>query len=191
MKTAYVSPATFDASGTDTANTAVLAYSPAGCATAWAPGTNYTIGGTYSQGGICYYVTKAYTSGSSFGATDTGNTNASYVSGTPTSRTIYTKHATNNTLVDFTLANLGTTEQTYFSRPYINALSQFCSPAGGTCLSDANKNAAAGQTLIDYLRGDRTYELTYYRERKHVLGDIVSSEARYVKTPLFSYNDVN
>ncbi|MBK7472044.1 MAG: hypothetical protein IPI73_16990 [Betaproteobacteria bacterium] len=42
---------------------------------------------------------------------------------------------------------------------------------------------------MNFLRGDRTNEGTFYRQRTHVLGDIVSSEARYVKAPVFNYGD--
>ena len=66
-------------------------------------------------------------------------------------------------------------------------LSQFCT--SGICLTSAEQTNAAGAPLVNYLRGDRTNEGTFFRARKHVLGDIVSSEARYVKAPQFSYSD--
>lgn len=200
VTTDYVSGTTYGS--TDTSNSAVVADTPSACgATAWAANTNYAVGDIYSNAGSCYYVITAYKSGSAFGTTDTQNTNASYVSGTPTSRTIYT--AGSSGLVSFLWSNLSTAQQAYFGTtaltyvagPPSTGLSQFCS-SGASCLSSTAKNnttvatgGAAGEALINYLRGDRTNEGTFYRERKHVLGDIVSSEARYVKAPLFNYTD--
>ena len=52
-----------------------------------------------------------------------------------------------------------------------------------------------GATLVDFLRGQRTNEgsaedtAKYFRLRSHVLGDIVNSEAVYVKSPVFDYVD--
>ena len=200
VTTDYVSDTSFGT--TDTTNTAVVADTPASCsATAWAANTNYAAGSIYSNSSICYYVITAYKSGSTFGSTDTQNTNASYVSGTPTSRTIYTKGSSG--LISFLWGNLSTAQQAYFGTSaltYVSGspstgLSQFCT-TGTSCLSTTAQNnttvasgGAAGEALINYLRGDRTNEGTFYRERKHVLGDIVASEARYVKVPLFNYTD--
>jgi len=118
-----------------------------------------------------------------------------------TSRTIYTRDATNTTtgLRPFLWANLTATEQAYFSTPYISStasppLSQFCA-SGSTCLISATQTAASGSALLSFIRGDRTNEgdvsdLTkYFRKRASVLGDIVNAEAVYVKTPTFSYGD--
>jgi type IV pilus assembly protein PilY1 len=104
----------------------------------------------------------------------------------------------------FDWTNLGSAGLTsYFTAPYITyvsattGLSQFCSSGSG-CLSAAAQSnntiatgGAAGEALVNFLRGDRTNEGSYYRQRIHVLGDIVSSEARYVQAPLFNYNDTN
>ncbi len=118
---------------------------------------------------------------------------------TPSTRAIYTN--VSGTLTAFLWGNLTSTQQAYFKAPYLtytsstSGLSQFCS-AGGTCLSStaqsnttAATGGAAGENLVNFLRGDRTNETTFYRVRTHVLGDIVSSEARYVKTPMFNYSD--
>lgn len=111
-----------------------------------------------------------------------------------TSRTIYTYDpAGTNRLKLFTWATLGT-DQSWFNAAAISSLSQFCA-SGVTCLGAAEKAAAAGQNLVNFLGGDRSNEGSstdtskYYRARNHVLGDIVSAEAVYVKTPLFSYTD--
>lgn len=87
-------------------------------------------------------------------------------------------------------------EKGCFSSTYIDStLSQFCG-FGPTCLSGPQKVLASGENLLNFLRGDRTYEQTnldpasrYYRERKHVLGDIISAEAVYVGKYLFDYQD--
>ena len=203
--TGYVSGTTYNDGNKETTNTALVSDAPANCSTAWAPATAYTAGSIYSYGGVCRYVTNAYTSGTSFGLTDSANSNAAYVAGTPTSRTIYTKDSSGR--IPFEWTSLNSTQQSYFTKPHIAydesvtppvGLSQFCSPAGGTCLSSAEQNnvtvatsGAAGEALVNFLRGERTNELTFYRQRKHVLGDIVSSEARYVSASLFNYNDAN
>lgn len=111
-----------------------------------------------------------------------------------TSRVIYTYDpAGTNKLKLFTWSTLSS-DQSWFNAAAIATLSQFCS-SGATCLSATDKAAAAGQNLVNFLRGDRTNEgpstdiSKYYRQRSHVLGDIVSSEAVYVKAPQFNYTD--
>jgi len=208
VTTDYVAGSTFGTLDTD--NSAVVSYLPSSCSTAWVAGTNYAVGNIFSQGGTCYYVIKDYAAGAIFGTADTANTNAAYVAGTPTSRTIYTKGSSG--LTNFVWSgttpgvdSLTTAQQAYFKTPYISyvagppetGLSQFCTPYGVTpCLSNTAQTnttvatgGAAGEALVNFLRGDRTNEGTLFRARKHVLGDIVSSEARYVKTPLFEYTD--
>lgn len=86
----------------------------------------------------------------------------------------------------------------YFQTPHIstgaNALSQFCN-LGPTCLTAAARAGAQGTALVDFLRGDRTHEgpdldtSKYFRQRTYLLGDIVNSEAVYVRQAPFSYND--
>jgi type IV pilus assembly protein PilY1 len=114
---------------------------------------------------------------------------------TYTDRTIYTyDSATANKLKAFTYAGLTSTEQAYFNTPNIAGLTQFCS-VGTTCLSSTAQSAAAGTNLVNFLRGQRTNEgvasdtSKYYRQRNHLLGDIVTAEAVYVKKSLFQYLD--
>ena len=89
---------------------------------------------------------------------------------------------------------LSATEQAFFTAPAINSLTQFCT-VGVTCLSAASKVDAAGANLVAFLRGVRTFEgadtdaSKYYNQRVHVLGDIVNSEAVYVKAPPYTYVD--
>jgi type IV pilus assembly protein PilY1 len=100
------------------------------CLANWAASTPYVAGNEYRNGTTWYHVNTAYTSGLTFGATDT--TNSSVVTG------------------------------------------------------------VAGANLVNFIRGDRTYEGAstdtdlgkYYRQRNHVMGDIVSSESNYVKGAL-------
>lgn len=178
------------------------------CATTeWKPMSNYSAGDVFRNGTNCYRVTTNYVSGSAFGSTDTDNTSqvvdpdASPVVAS-TSRTIYTKGSSG--LVAFTWTDLvAESLDSYFTTPAItytsptSGLSQFC-PTGTNCLSaDQQSNTtiatggAAGEALVNFLRGDRTFESTLFHKRTHVLGDIVSSMARYVKTPLLGYSDAN
>ncbi len=63
--------------------------------------------------------------------------------------------------------------------------------------SDNRETAATPQTLIDFLRGDTTNEMSasgtaitdLYRNRAHLLGDIVNAQPAYVKGAPFSYSD--
>ena len=112
-----------------------------------------------------------------------------------TTRAIYTfSSSAANKLKLFNWSNLNATQQAYFTTPAISTLSQFC-VSGVTCLAAADQASASGQNLVDFLRGERVNEgvatdLTkYYRQRIHVLGDIVNAEAVYVKLPLFTYQD--
>lgn len=116
-------------------------------------------------------------------------------------RTIYTfDAAATGRLKSFEWANLNLSapntcnppadERGCFSSTYIDAtLAQFCA-AGVACLSPADKASAAGEKLVDYLRGERTYESMsppWYRPRAHLLGDIVSAEAVYAGRYLYDY----
>lgn len=165
------------------------------CATtAWIASHTYAIGDVYKQNGYCYKVTAAYTSGASFaggtGGLDAQNT--AQLSSTPVTRKIYTSGSSG--LVEFTWENLTSTQKAYFTTPAITyvsdtqGLTQFCS-VGSKCLNSTSQTSASGQNLVNFLRGERTYEGSYYRSRAHILGDIVSSEARYVKKPSFDYVD--
>jgi type IV pilus assembly protein PilY1 len=191
------------------------------CATtSWTANTSYIVGDAYRNSGVCYYVTAAYSSGSSFNQGVDGantvvvNNDETAETKTPatpqTSRNIYTNNG--GRLVSFQWTDpanppsnpnsLSDAQKAYFTRPVITyvappsgqssyaGLSQFCS-SGGNCLSTTQQTAAEGAALVNYLRGDRTNEGTYFRKRAHVLGDIVSSEARYVQTPMFNYTDTN
>lgn len=112
-----------------------------------------------------------------------------------TSRTIYYfNSAATNKLSSFLWGNLNATQQSYFNLSKIQLLSQSCA-SGATCLSAANQALAAGSNLLNFIRGDRTNEgaladnTKYYRQRLHLLGDIVDSESVYVKGALAAFTD--
>jgi type IV pilus assembly protein PilY1 len=109
------------------------------------------------------------------------------------SRNIYAfKASSPNGFTPFNSTNFGSNAN--FNPSLINSLSQFCS-TGPACLTAAQQSAASGAALVNFLAGDRTYEgfpsnlSVYYRSRTHVLGDIVDSQASYVKAPLLLYTD--
>jgi len=116
------------------------------------------------------------------------------VSAASDSRTIYTFDSTAaNKLKSFTWGSLSATEQAYFN--------SMCSPTAKlsqcTTLTAAQQTAASGQNLVNYIRGQSGYEDQagntdrLYRDREHVLGDMISSQPVYVKAPPFGYVDTN
>lgn len=112
---------------------------------------------------------------------------------TNTARNIYAFSGISaNRLQPFNSTTFGSNAN--FTTPNISSLTQLCG-TGPSCLTAAQQTAAAGANLVAYLVGDRTNEgyptdLTkYYRQRLHILGDIVDSQAAYVKTPLLLYSD--
>lgn len=100
--------------------------------------------------------------------------------------------------------SLSAAEQAHFTGAGIASLPQFCTTGTYTltgestarnCLSAEQQTDAAGKNLVAFLRGQSGNEdqngntNRYYRDRTHALGDIVSSEAVYVKTPRTTYAD--
>lgn len=130
-----------------------------------------------------------------------------------TSRNIYTKGSSG--LIAFTWANLVAAGlDANFKAPNISTsppafpnqltgLSQFC--ATGNCLTTTAQNnstvasgGAAGEALVNFLRGDRSNEEgpvtdnnKFFRKRAHVLGDIVSAQPQYVGESRQTLSDVN
>ncbi len=118
------------------------------------------------------------------------------VSATSDTRTIYTFNSSaDNKLKSFTWGSLSSAEQAYFNNMCpttgITKLSQ-C-----TTLTTTQQTAASGQNLVNFIRGQDGYEDQatntdrLYRDREHVLGDIISSQPVYVKKPPFRYVDTN
>ena len=65
-------------------------------------------------------------------------------------------------------------------------------PAALTTLSLSQQNsisAVNGPGIVKYIRGDRSGEGTTYRQRAHVLGDVVNSEPVIVGPPSNNYHD--
>lgn len=108
------------------------------------------------------------------------------VGATSDTRTIYTYDSgAANKLKPFLWANLTVSERSYFDAVCtgVNQLSQCAS------LTSAEQALAVGENLVSYLRGQNGYEGTLYRDREHVLGDMVTSQPVYVKKPPFEYAD--
>lgn len=119
-----------------------------------------------------------------------------------TTRKLYTYDPSSATpLLPFEWDSMSTTMKAYFKMSAIGSLSQMCG-VGTLCLASTSQvdsttagtnTGAGGINLVNFLRGDQSNQgpdnATYYREREHILGDIVDSQAVYVKAPLFSYLD--
>jgi type IV pilus assembly protein PilY1 len=108
------------------------------------------------------------------------------------SRVIKTANSTGTGLVDFLYANLTTTQQAYFSAANISGLGQW------STLNTTQRTAAAGSNLVNYLRGDNTYDnrsgnplanqIYRYRDISGVpLGDALESQPTFIAKPVFSY----
>lgn len=131
-------------------------------------------------------------------------------------RNIYTKGTISGItgLINFDWATLGSAGlQSYFKTPNISTsppafptqltgLSQFCS-IGTDCISSTARTnftiatgGAAGEALVNFLRGDRSNEegavtdpTKFFRHRASVLGDIVSAQPIYVGPPSRGYDE--
>ena len=100
-----------------------------------------------------------------------------------------------NKLQDFTWANLTGAEQAYFNTAWIGTGGAALSHWG--TLTGAQQTAAAGLNLVNFIRGDSTYESQasvaaanqLYRDRQHVLGDVIDGAPVYVKKVSAGYAD--
>lgn len=106
------------------------------------------------------------------------------------SRKIYFNSS--GTLQTFSYGNLSTAQKAYFD----NLCSQSVVASQCAGLSTSDKTLANnGSNLVSYLSGVRTYEsasgsvAALYRQREHVLGDIINGAPVYVGKPPFSYAD--
>jgi len=110
-------------------------------------------------------------------------------SGDSDTRTLYT--STDTTLRNFNWSGLTEGEKAYFDNSKLSQYSDW---------SDADKVAATGEKLVNYLRGHDRYEDqdraesygTYYRlyrDREKLLGDIVHSQPVYVQGSVYSFAD--
>ena len=105
----------------------------------------------------------------------------------PSARTIY--FSGTGGLQAFTYDNLSASQKAYFSG--------FCSKPGMctdvTAAAEVTL-ANSGANLVNYLRGDKTYDTTstlakLYRARAHVLGDVINGAPVRVGKPPFTYAD--
>ncbi|MDO9205441.1 pilus assembly protein [Methylotenera sp.] len=103
-------------------------------------------------------------------------------------RTIYANNS--GSLVPFQFANLTAGQQTSFQAANISALSQWAS------LNATQRTQAAGANLVNYLRGNTTYDQTaavadnrLFRTRDKILGDIIDSDPVSVGTAKYEYLD--
>ncbi len=116
------------------------------------------------------------------------------VSATTDTRTIYTFDAsTANKLKSFTWDALTDAEKVYFKNTCTDNLLSQCPD-----LSSTQRDAVdVGDTLVAFLRGrtaneDQTGNANpLFRDREHVLGDMIGAQPVYVKRPTFSYLDAN
>ncbi len=112
-------------------------------------------------------------------------------------RVIYTYDGTgtgtNGKAKALTWANLTAAEKTYFD---ITPMSSYV--AGGTLPVTAGCNTTLSgnkptecSALLDYLTGASTGTAAAFRNRAHLLGDIVDTQPTFVGTPSFSYTDTD
>ena len=100
-------------------------------------------------------------------------------------------------LAQFTYGNLSSAQQAYFSAATVLSGTVGWSQASAMTAAPANQvGVAPGANLVNYLRGDRSYEgfapgdvTKLYRKRNAVLGDIVGSQPVYVKQPSAPYTE--
>lgn len=105
-------------------------------------------------------------------------------------RTIYFMDGS-KTRKPFTWSGLGSSLQSNFSGTHASSrLAQYDQ------MSTAQKQAALGQNLVDFIRGDQSKEGftqdqngRLYRTRESRLGDIIGSQPLYVGAPLHKYRD--
>jgi hypothetical protein len=113
------------------------------------------------------------------------------------SRKVYFFDPAANILKTFEWDSLDSARKDYFRTPHIKGLTQLC-VTEAICLpnqKDPGFKDDFAEKLVDFLRGDRSNEgelgnlAKYFRKRTNVLGDIVGSEATYVKKPPRNYTD--
>ena len=92
---------------------------------------------------------------------------------------------------------MNSAEMAHFGASSVSQLSQYLAMTDGTNGVD-QRTPAVGANLVNFLRGQRGFEAfvaddagKLYREREHVLGDIVGGQPVYVKGPFASYQDAD
>lgn len=105
-------------------------------------------------------------------------------------RTIYTVNNAGTALIAFDAA-YAAANPTFYSSPHIDSLSQW------PLLTAAQKTAAAGANLVNFLRGQTGFEerdandttARLFRYREAVLGDALESQPVFIGPPVFNYSD--
>jgi type IV pilus assembly protein PilY1 len=109
---------------------------------------------------------------------------ARITSSTADNRTIYV--SVDGVRKNFFYDNLNATQKAYFDNTKLSQYDDW---------TTAERTTATGTLLVGYLRGHYGYEdqpsndVKLYRDREHVLGDIVHSQPVYVKKSPYSYDD--
>lgn len=108
-------------------------------------------------------------------------------------RKIYTSPITGSTPRDFTYANLTVPEIAYFDNICTGSKLSQCATLTGSELT-----FMTGTNLVNFIRGDDSFEdqasntlNKLYRDRQHVLGDMINSQPVYLKAPALDYVDTN
>lgn len=138
------------------------------------PGDNYSYASSYNSGtwsGDLNAYTIDTTTGQPSSTPAWGSSaQAQLDSQTWTSRKIATYSGSAG--IPFTWSSLSSTQQSLLNTPY--------SPPG----------TSDGSSVLNYLRGDRSQENAgVYRQRAHVLGDIINAEPVLVREPTYAYAD--
>ncbi len=94
------------------------------------------------------------------------------------------------------ITTLDSTEQGYFGDTVVKLFSHYGSMTDGASGTVNQRGAAAGANLVNFLRGQNGNEgfiandlNKLYRNRTHVLGDIVNAQPVFVRAPFAQYND--
>ncbi len=94
------------------------------------------------------------------------------------------------------LTDMTAAQQDYFGITAAAQFTQYNDMSDGTGGTQDQRGAVAGANLVNFLRGQRGMEGfvsnnagKLYRSREHLLGDIIGSQALYVKEPSYSYQD--
>ncbi len=98
--------------------------------------------------------------------------------------------------------SLNAAEQANFGSTQVGLLSQYPAMGDGTGITANQRAAAAGENLVNFIRGQRGKEgfssgppasntdvNLLYRQREHILGDIINAQPVYAKAPFAEYDD--
>ena len=98
--------------------------------------------------------------------------------------------------------SLNAAEQANFGSTQVGLLSQYPAMGDGTGITANQRAAAVGENLVNFIRGQRGKEgfssgppasntdvNLLYRQREHILGDIINAQPVYAKAPFAEYDD--